>query len=479
MRSACEHRLEMAEKVFSNEIMDVPQSLAKTSVSEFHGKKSEITKRFIESSLSCLPIAANPMKTAIIVEMSPIIRAKCLSLSSSLSTMSDLAVLLYYHVQSICFGATRIDLVFDRYFEKSLKEDMRLSRGIGSRVIFNANSPIPLKMDDFLMHSQNKNDFNEFLAKEFIHLHHGEKLLVVTYRDGIITNNPSELLDGSTSIAICQSEEADQRLVRHTLHCLADHRYERVVVRTIDTDVLMIVIQFVSPVRIHPSTDGFVQLVNSSLYYDVKKIIDSLGPEICGALLFFYAFTGCDIVSSFYGKGKCKAWDTWMKSTNKMVYTTTFTKLGDEPSAITEDDIDVLEMFVIELYSPAQQKVFHKSLTIMRLDSFKSSADDDLRKLPPSRSALREHSKRASYQSGFLWKEALSNINIPDVSAWGWQFDNGKQIYLPKWQSDISTVSIENFTITCKCYKQKCKSCKCKKIQCISMCGCKRKCCHL
>ena len=209
--------------------------------------------------------------------MSPIIRAKYLSLSSSLSTKSDLAVLLYYHVQSICFGATRIDSVFDHYFEKSLKEDMRLSRGIGSRVIFNANSPIPLKMDDFLMYSQNKNDFNEFLAKESIHLHHGEKLLV-TNRDGIITNNPSELLDGSTSIAICQSEEADQRLVRHTLHCLADHRYERVVARTIDTDVLMIVIQFVSPVRIHPSTDVFVQLVNSSLYYDLKKIIDSLGP---------------------------------------------------------------------------------------------------------------------------------------------------------------------------------------------------------
>ena len=60
MRSACEHRLEMAEKVFSNKIMDVPQSLAKTSVSEFHGKKSEITKNFIESSLSCLQLLLIP-----------------------------------------------------------------------------------------------------------------------------------------------------------------------------------------------------------------------------------------------------------------------------------------------------------------------------------------------------------------------------------------------------------------------------------
>ena len=128
---------------------------------------------------------------------------------------------------------------------------------------------------------------------------------------------------------------------------------------------------------------------------------------MCTALLFFYAFTGCDIVLSFYGKGKCKAWDTWLKSVHKNQYTAVFTKLGDEPGTIAESDVDILEMFVIKLYARSQQKVLPSSLTIMRLDNFKSSADDDLRKLPPIRSALREHSKRACFQSGYLWKEVL------------------------------------------------------------------------
>ena len=94
--------------------------------------------------------------------------------------MSDLTVLLYYHVLNICFAFSRIDVVFDRYFDKSIKEDMRISRGTGSRFIFTEDSLIPKKMGDFLMTSQNKNDLNEFLAKRFVEVHHGEKTLVVT-----------------------------------------------------------------------------------------------------------------------------------------------------------------------------------------------------------------------------------------------------------------------------------------------------------
>ena len=106
------------------------------------------------------------------------------------------------------------------------------------------------------------------------------------------------------------------------------------------------------------------------------------------------------------------------------MYAEVFIRLGDELSEVSEADLNVLEMFVIELYSPAQQKVLTTSLSRMRLDNFKSSADDDLRKLPPSRSALCEHSKRASFRSGFLWKEAVENLNIPDACLWGRHFDN-------------------------------------------------------
>ena len=104
---------------------------------------------------------------------------------------------------------------------------------------------------------------------------------------------------------------------------------------------------------------------------------------------FFYSFTGCDIASSFYGKGKCKAWDTWMNSTHKHIYTEVFSRLGNKPECISEEDLDILERFVIELYLlSVQQNTSPSSLASMRLENFKSSADNDLRKLPPSRGAL-------------------------------------------------------------------------------------------
>ena len=478
MRSACEHRPELAENVFRYEILDVAHSLAKTSITAYHGKKSDITKRLSPFSFQYLPNSES--NSAIILEMSPMIRAKCASIISDVCCFSDLAVVIFYQVQSLGSGYGRMDLVFDRYFEKSLKEDTRKNRGIGSRFVFTEDTILPNNMsEDFLMNSENKNEFNELLARKFHELHRGEQVLIVSYRDSVLYKPPSEPINfPGVSITECQSEEADQRLIRHALYCLASYQsYKRIVVRTIDTDVLILLISYLSFTDYDKSVDVYAEMINSSLFYDIGRTVEFLGSDICKAMSFFYTFTGCDIASSFYGKGKCKAWDTWMNITHKHIYTEVFTRLGNKPECISEEDLDILERFVIELYLlSVQQNTSPSSLASMRLENFKSSADNDLRKLPPSREALREHAKHASYQAGYLWMEALDNISLPDAGLWGWIFDEKKGIYVPRWQNETCPVDIAKFTTTCSCYKHKCKSCKCKGIGCISMCGCKRKC---
>ena len=122
MRIACEHRPEMAATLFRNEILDVAQSFASTSTSAYHGKKADITKRLPPYTLQYLR-NGNERNTVIIIEMSPLIRAKCSSVTSDVSTFSDLVVVIFYHVQHISSSFDRVDLVFDRYFERSLKED--------------------------------------------------------------------------------------------------------------------------------------------------------------------------------------------------------------------------------------------------------------------------------------------------------------------------------------------------------------------
>ena len=50
----------------------------------------------------------------------------------------------------------------------------------------------------------------------------------------------------------------------------------------------------------------------SSRYLAVHEIASRLGPEKARSLPVFHAFTGCDNVSCFSGKGKKTAWITWV-----------------------------------------------------------------------------------------------------------------------------------------------------------------------
>ena len=64
----------------------------------------------------------------------------------------------------------------------------------------------------------------------------------------------------------------------------------------------------------------YAHMVNSPCeYYDVISAIFDLRKETCNALPFFYAFTRCDTVSSFFSEGKCRAWDAWHQSEQKDV----------------------------------------------------------------------------------------------------------------------------------------------------------------
>ena len=67
-----------------------------------------------------------------------------------------------------------------------------------------------LTLGIFLANSENKSILNEFLGKSFIE-DVGNQTLVVTYKDTVFSNNNTLVMD--EDIAICLTEEADQRLV--------------------------------------------------------------------------------------------------------------------------------------------------------------------------------------------------------------------------------------------------------------------------
>ena len=83
--------------------------------------------------------------------------------TGSLASFGEFSLLVYYKVMKYGTNYDRIDLVFDQYFNKSLKEGTRSWRGEGSQYLLERGSTeIPFKMaDSFLKSSENKNTLNE------------------------------------------------------------------------------------------------------------------------------------------------------------------------------------------------------------------------------------------------------------------------------------------------------------------------------
>ena len=120
MNSACESRRTLAKQLFQHEINNIPQSICvivKKGIELFHGSKCGITKRF-PSPTSTAPGYDQEAKSAIVLEMSPIIKAKAYSIETcNLANFGEFSLAMYFDVIKHSVNYKRIDLVFDRYFE--------------------------------------------------------------------------------------------------------------------------------------------------------------------------------------------------------------------------------------------------------------------------------------------------------------------------------------------------------------------------
>ena len=126
----------------------------------------------------------------------------------------------------------------------------------------------------------------------------------------------------------------------------------KILLHTVDTDVLILAIAFVEKLQEFQGNqtielwDGFGTGANLR-YIAAHDISSKLKPQVSKALPFFYAFTGCDTVSSFYGKGKKTAMDTWKSFPEA---TSAFLSLGNTSPVVDDSCMATLERFVVLLY---------------------------------------------------------------------------------------------------------------------------------
>ena len=86
-------------------------------------------------------------------------------------------------------------------------------------------------------------------------------------------------------------------------------------------------------------------------YYNALENVDNLGVNVCKALPFFHAFTGCDTVSSFYQHGKAKFWKEWQDTyQHDQTLTEVFKDMSDQPGSIDERSFNIICSFVYRVY---------------------------------------------------------------------------------------------------------------------------------
>ena len=115
-----------------------------------------------------------------------------------------------------------------------------------------------------------------------------------------------------------KQQEADTRMLFHMKHA-STHSFTKFIVHTADPDVFVLCLRHLK--NINGSIFIKTEVKDKVRIIDLQKVRDQLdvecdfsADEVLEALIGMHAFSGCDTVSSFAGKGKGKALNLLMKS---------------------------------------------------------------------------------------------------------------------------------------------------------------------
>ena len=101
-----------------------------------------------------------------------------------------------------------------------------------------------------------------------------------------------------------RTEEADTRMFLHPAHA-SQQRYETIVIKFPDAGVGIFAVYYIKQISGSPILA--TGRGNKRRLIDINGIFQKYGENTCEALPDLHAFTGCESVSAFSGKGKQSA----------------------------------------------------------------------------------------------------------------------------------------------------------------------------
>ena len=102
-----------------------------------------------------------------------------------------------------------------------------------------AGAPIPANWDAFLRNNANKDELFRYMSDCIQSCESGKKVIIRT-KDEAIVSTQNDMSDVEY-LQPCSHEDADTRILLHVAHC-ARQILRKVIIRTIDTDVVVLAI---------------------------------------------------------------------------------------------------------------------------------------------------------------------------------------------------------------------------------------------
>ena len=274
----------------------------------------------------------------------------------------------------------RVDVVFDRYHDESIKTGTRVKRKQRHRPvrreIKNESVPLPADWSSFMALEENKADLAQLLSNHLIE-HSPDDEVVVVVSGGFAEATTVKSSDPNLEVSSLSAdhEEADTQLILRCIQALM----ETIVVSARDTGVLLLLLAHYDRIG---CTYLYMKAGTSKdpKYFPVHDIHKLLSDDQVDTLLAFHALTGCDSVSQFSGHGKKTTWQVFKQ------HHTDLTGLGKGP--LTEDLVTSTERFICKIYGVPEVDTCNKARVKLLCKGRPQET------LPPTSDAVRFHIMR-------------------------------------------------------------------------------------
>ena len=339
---------------------------------------------------------------------------------------SFLSHVMYTSRNTCAEKLSQIHIVFDQYFEQSIKNDTREKRTSCSKANIHhvlLYGTVPKDWRLFLSRDENKASLAECHSnyikqngqkelkqgqKSFLNGGAGEKAYAMFNRE-----HAEDISDKERCAQLYSNqEETDTRIVLHAIF-VANNGVKNLVIQSPDTDVLVLLIHYHSAIyacEIYFATGQARKHASLKRYIPIHTLYDILYPHQHVVMLPIYCLTGCDTVSAFYGHGKATAFRLIMQKAEQFEVLKT---LGTRPY-ITSQEITLTMRLVCKIYGYCSD-----SLNDLRC---KLASDRKARrvgkKLPPTEDSFLLHLLRAVYQL-MIWIQADQGYqDLPDPTEY-------------------------------------------------------------